>query len=167
ISLEQVRSAIAGANAQSPLGVVDGSAVAETIGINDQLRRAPDYKTLVVKSSNGNIVRLSDIATVEQSTRNSRSAAWFNKQPSVLLIITKQGDANVIETVDNIRTLIPEIKRWIPADIDVSILSDRTGTIRASVTDMQWQLAGTIALVMQVVFLFLGRADQSLAAGCT
>src|SRR4051794_7114887 len=167
VSLEQVRSAIAGANAQSPLGVVDGSETAETIGVNDQLRRAPDYKTLIVKSSNGNIVRLSDIATVEQSTRNSRSAAWFNKQPSVLLIITKQGDANVIETADNIRALIPEIKRWIPADIDVSILSDRTTTIRASVADMQLTLVGTIALVMLVVFLFLRRATPTLAAGIT
>jgi multidrug efflux pump len=167
ISLEDVRTAIAGANAQSPLGVVDGSALAETLGTNDQLRRAPDYRTLVVKSNNGNIVRLSDIASVEQSTRNSRSAAWFNKQPSVLLIITKQGDANVIETVDNIRELIPEIKRWIPADIDFSILSDRTGTIRASVGDMQLTLAGTIGMVMLVVFLFLRRATPTAAAGIT
>src|SRR4051794_17498223 len=167
ISLEQVRTAIASANAQSPLGVVDGSDVAETIGTNDQLRRAPDYKTLVVKTNNGNVVRLSDIASVEQSTRNSRSAAWFNRQPSVLLIITKQGDANVIETVDNVRALIPEIKRWIPNDIDVSILSDRTGTIRASVADMQLTLAGTIGLVMLVVFLFLRRATPTIAAGVT
>ena len=167
ISLEQVRTAIAGANAQSPLGVLDGGELAETIGTNDQLRSAPDYKTLVVKTENGNIVRLSDIASVEQSTRNSRSAAWFNRQPAVLLIITKQGDANVIETVDHIRELIPEIKRWIPADIDISILSDRTGTIRASVADMQLTLAGTIALVMLVVFLFLRRAAPTLAAGIT
>jgi multidrug efflux pump len=167
ISLEQVRTAIAGANAQSPLGVLDGSDLSDTIGINDQLRRVPDYRTLVVKSANGNIVRLSDIATVEQSTRNSRSAAWFNRQPSVLLIITKQGDANVIDTVDQIRALIPEIKRWIPSDIDISILSDRTGTIRASVADMQLTLAGTIALVMLVVFLFLRRSAPTIAAGVT
>src|SRR5882724_9246013 len=167
ISLEQVRTAIAGANAQSPLGVLDGGDLSNTVGVNDQLRSVPDYKTLVVKTSNGNIVRLSDIATVEQSTRNSRSAAWFNRQPSFLLIITKQGDANVIDTVDNIRALIPEIKRWIPSDIDVSILSDRTGTIRASVADMQLTLAGTIGLVMLVVFLFLRRATPTIAAGVT
>ena len=167
ISLEQVRTAIAAANAQSPLGVLDGSDLAETIGINDQLRRVPDYRDVMVKSSNGTMVRLSDIATVEQSTRNTRSAAWFNRQPSVLLIITKQGDANVIETVDNIKALIPEIKRWIPADIDISILSDRTGTIRASVHDMQLTLVGTIALVMLVVFLFLRRTAPTIAAGVT
>ncbi len=167
ISLEQVRTAIAGANAQSPLGVLDGQALSETIGTNDQLRNAPDYKTLVVKSANGTIVRLSDIASVEQSTRNSRSAAWFNRDPSVLIIITKQGDANVIDTVDNIRALIPELKRWIPAGIDISILSDRTTTIRASVLDMQLTLVGTIALVMLVVFLFLRRATPTMAAGVT
>jgi multidrug efflux pump len=167
IALEDVRSAIAGANAQSPLGVLDGSNLAETIGTNDQLRRAPDYKNVIVKVSNGNVVRLSDIATVEEGTRNSRSAAWFNNQPAVLIIITKQGDANVIETVDRIRDLIPEIKRWIPADIDISILSDRTGTIRASVADMQLTLVGTIALVMLVVFLFLRRVASTLAAGIT
>jgi hydrophobe/amphiphile efflux-1 (HAE1) family protein len=167
ISLEQVRTAIAGANAQSPLGVLDGRTLSETIGTNDQLRNAPDYKTLVVKSANGTIVRLSDIASVEQSTRNSRSAAWFNRDPSVLIIITKQGDANVIDTVDNIRALIPELKRWIPAGIDISILSDRTTTIRASVLDMQLTLVGTIALVMLVVFLFLRRATPTMAAGVT
>src|SRR5689334_425275 len=167
ISLEQVRSAIAAANAQSPIGVLDGSDLAQTLGTNDQLRRAPDYRDVIVKSSNGTVVRLSDVATVDQSTRNTRSAAWFNKQPSVLLIITKQGDANVIETVDNIKALIPEIKRWIPADIDFSILSDRTGTIRASVHDMQLTLLGTITMVMLVVFLFLRRATPTLAAGIT
>src|SRR3954462_13531427 len=167
ISLEQVRTAIAAANAQSPIGVLDGSGLSETLGTNDQLRRAPDYRDVIVKSSNGTVVRLSDIATVDQSTRNTRSAAWFNKQPSVLLIITKQGDANVIETVDNIKALIPEIKRWIPADVDFSILSDRTGTIRASVRDMQLTLLGTIAMVMLVVFLFLRRATPTLAAGVT
>ena len=85
----------------------------------------------------------------------------------MLLIITKQGDANVIDTVDHIRELIPEIKRWIPADIDFSILSDRTGTIRASVHDMQLTLAGTVGMVMLVVFLFLRRATPTLAAGIT
>ena len=99
--------------------------------------------------------------------RNSRSAAWFNGQPSVLLIITKQADANVIETVDRIRELMPELKRWIPADIDISVLSDRTQTIRASVLDMQFTLVATIVLVMLVVFLFLRRMAATIAAGVT
>ena len=168
ISLEQVRTAIAGANAQSPLGVLDGSDLSETH--RHQRSAAPRAR---LQDAGGQEQRTATSCgsptsrRVEQSTRNSRSAAWFNRQPSVLLIITKQGDANVIETVDNIRALIPEIKRWIPADIDISILSDRTGTIRASVADMQLTLAGTIALVMLVVFLFLRRATPTIAAGVT
>ena len=121
----------------------------------------------MVKAANGNVVRLGAIATVEPGVRNSRSAAWFNLQPSVLLVITKQADANVIDTVDRIRELLPELKRWIPADIEISILSDRTTTIRASVLDMQLTLLATIALVMMVVFLFLRRLAATVAAGVT
>ena len=99
--------------------------------------------------------------------RNSRSFGWYNGQPSVLLVITKAADSNVIETVDRIRALIPEIKRWIPADIDISVLSDRTGQIRASVGDMQLTLLATIVLVMLVVFVFLRRAAATIAAGVT
>src|SRR5439155_22546146 len=102
---------------------------------------------IVIKSANGNVARLSDVATVEQSNRNSRAAAMFNAQPAILLIITKQRDANVIETVDQIKALIPEIKRWIPIGIDISILSDRTGTIRASIFDMQVALGLSVLLV--------------------
>ena len=91
------------------------------------------------------MVRLGAIADVEQGVRNSRSAAWFDLQPSVLLVITKQADANVIDTVDRIYELLPELKRWIPADIEISVLSDRTQTIRASVHDMQLTLLATVA----------------------
>src|ERR1041384_1242636 len=124
--------------------------IAQVSGVADVTVSGAEQPAARVRVNPGNIVRLSDIASVEQGTRNSRSAAWFNRDPAVLIIITKQGDANVIDTVDQIRALIPEIKRWIPSDIDISILSDRTGTIRASVADMQLTLAGTIALVMHV-----------------
>src|SRR5215211_2704623 len=167
ISLEDVRQAIVGANSVGPLGVFDGAERAETIATNDQLRTVAAYRPIVIKTVNGNVVRLTDIAAVEQGTRNSRSAAWFNRQPAVLLIITKQGDANVIETVDRIKELLPELKRWIPAGIDISILSDRTSTIRASVKDMQLTLAATIGLVMLVVFVFLRRITATIAAGVT
>ena len=95
------------------------------------------------EAANGTVVRLSAVASIEQGVRNSRSAGWFNGQPSVLLVITKQADANVIETVDRIHELLPELKRWIPAGIDISVLSDRTSTIRASVSDMQLTLLAT------------------------
>ena len=167
LSIEDVRSVIANANAMGPMGTFDGSNLAETIGTNDQLRTANDYKTLVVKTSEGAVVRLTDIASIEAGTRNTRSAAWFNAQPSVLLIITKQGDANVIETVDKVLALVPELQKWIPAGIDVTVLSDRTRTIRASVHDMQFTLALTVVLVMLVVLVFLRRGAATLAAGIT
>jgi hydrophobe/amphiphile efflux-1 (HAE1) family protein len=167
VSLEDVRNAISNANAASALGTFDGPNLAHTIGSNDQLRTVAEYNNLVVKSSNGTVVRLGGIADVELGVRNSRSAAWFNLQPSVLLVVTKQGDANVIDTVDRIYDMLPELKRWIPADIQISVLSDRTTTIRASVRDMQWTLLATVALVMLVVFLFLRRAAATIAAGVT
>src|SRR5262245_33822194 len=167
VSLEDVRLAIANANSTTPLGNFDGPNLSHSIATNDQLRDARDYESIVVKTANGNVVRLGAIAKIEQSVRNTRSAAWFNLQPSVLLVVTKQADANVIETVDRIREILPEIKRWIPADIDISVLSDRTQTIRASVFDMQLTLLATIALVMMVVFVFLRRAAATVAAGIT
>src|SRR3954470_6389839 len=167
VSLEDVRSAISNANAASALGTFDGPDLAHTIGSNDQLRTVPEYKNLVVKSANGTVVRLGAIADIELGVRNSRSAAWFNLQPSVLLVVTKQGDANVIDTVDRIYDMLPELKRWIPADIQISVLSDRTTTIRASIRDTQWTLLATIVLVMLVVFLFLRRVAATLAAGVT
>ena len=167
LSMEDVRSAVVNANATGPLGNFDGSERSQMITINEQMRAVSQYESLVVKVANGNVVRLSAIASVEQSVRNSRSAAWFNAQPSVLLVVTKQVNANVIETVDQIRDLLPELKRWIPADIEFSILSDRTQTIRASVRDMQLTLAATVMLVMLVVFVFLRRTAATIAAGIT
>jgi multidrug efflux pump len=167
ISLEDVRAAIVNANSLVPLGSFDGERQVEAIASNEQLRTPTGYREIVIRSQNGNIVRLGDIATVDVGTRNSRAAAWFNRQPAILLNITKQNDANVIETVDQIRALIPELKQWIPAGIEISVLSDRTGTIRASVLDMQYTLLATILLVMLVVFLFLRRATATIAAGIT
>ena len=165
IASEDVRLAIVNANAIGPVGNFDGSSLGETIATNPQMRTAAQYRDIIIKSANGNSVRLSDVADVTDATRNSRQAAWFNKQPAVLIIITKQQDANVIETVDRVKALLPELKQVIPAGIDISILSDRTGTIRASVEDMQWTLAATAILVMFVVFVFLRRATPTFAAG--
>jgi hydrophobe/amphiphile efflux-1 (HAE1) family protein len=167
LSVEDVRLAIANANALAPLGIIDGERQAIALESNAQLRTLEDYRNIVIKMTNGNVVRLSDVATVEQSNRNSRAAAMFNAQPAILLIITKQRDANVIDTVDGIKELLPEIRRWIPPGIDISILSDRTGTIRASVFDMQVTLGLSVVLVMLVVYVFLRRPTPTLAAGIT
>ena len=109
IALDDVRTAIVNTNAQGPLGEFNG-ARAETIATNDQLRTVADYKNLVIKAKNGNVVKLPDIATIIEGTRNTQSAAWFNLQPAILLFVTKQANANVIDTVDQVRALLPEIK---------------------------------------------------------
>ena len=167
VSMEQVRTAIANSNAVGPLGSFDGPQRGTTIGINNQLKNANQYDPVVVKTVNGTVIRLSNVATIRASVRNSRSAGWYNLKPSVLLIITKQGDANVIDTVDRIYKVLPEIRKWVPAGVDISVLADLTGTIHASVDDMQLTLLASILLVMLVVALFLRRTAATLAAGIT
>ncbi|MGC2781982.1 MAG: efflux RND transporter permease subunit [Bradyrhizobium sp.] len=165
ISTDDVRTAIINANPIGPVGIFEGGRQSETIAINRQMRTAAEFRDILIKSNNGSFVRLSDVADVEDSVRNVRSIAWFNKQPAVLIQIAKQGDANVIETVDRVKALIPELKAWIPVGIEISTLVDRTGTIRASVEDMQWTLLATAVLVMVVVFVFLRRLVPTVAAG--
>jgi multidrug efflux pump len=165
IATDAVRLAIVNANPLGPVGTFDGDRQSETISVNRQMRTAAEFRNIVVKSENGNTLRLSDVATIQDATRSSRTIAWFNKQPAVLIQITKQGDANVIETVDRVKALLPELRQWIPADIDISVLTDRTGTIRASVGHMEWTLAATAVLVMIVVFVFLRRGVPTIAAG--
>jgi multidrug efflux pump len=165
IATDDVRTAIINANPLGPVGIFNGGRQSETLSINPQMRTAAQFREIIVKSAGGNFLRLSDIATVRDATRNSRSIAWFNKQPAVLLLITKQGDANVIDTVDRVKALLPELKQWIPAGIEISTLTDRTGTIRASVDDMEWTLGATALLVMLVVFVFLRRLTPTIAAG--
>jgi multidrug efflux pump len=167
LSLEEVRSAIEGANAVAPVGAVEGRTQEITLDTNEQLRKPEDYGAIVLKTSAGNVVRLANVATIEHGTRNTRSAAMFDRQPAVLLIIRKQPEANVIDTVDAVKALIPDLQRWIPTGIDITVLSDRTATIRASVHDMQATLGISILLVMLVVFLFLRRLTATVAAGVT
>jgi multidrug efflux pump len=165
ISSDAVRAAIVNANSIAPVGAFEGGRQSETIATNRQMRTAQEFRDIVVRNANGNVVRLSDIAEVDDAVRNTRSVAWFNKEPSVLLTITKQADANVIDTVDRVKELLPELKQWVPAGVDFTIFSDRTGTIRASVLDMQFTLIAAAALVMMVVFVFLRRLTPTIAAG--
>ena len=167
LSLEAVRSAVAAANTQSPLGAFNGNDQGITIETNGQLSTPEEYRRIVVRSQNGTIVRLGDIAVVERGTRNTRAAGSYNGLPAVTLQITKQPDANVVETVDRVKEILPELRRWVPAAIDIQVMSDRTATIRSSLADMQVTLFETILLVMLVVFVFLRRATPTLAAGVT
>ena len=165
IASDDVRNAIVNANAIGPVGAFNGPVLGETLAANPQMRTAAQFRDIVIKAANGNFVKLSDVAAVLDATRNSRSIAWFNKQPAVLILITKQQDANVIDTVDRVKALLPELKQWIPGGVEISILSDRTGTIRANVEDMEWTLGATAVLVMLVVFVFVRRMTPTIAVG--
>ena len=167
LSTEDVRTAIANSNAIGAVGEFDGNERTIAIGTNPQLDLVPQYHAIIVRSANGAVVRLSSVASVQPGVRDSRAAGWFNRQPSVLLIINKQSTANVIETVDRIHKLLPELTRWISPAIDISVVTDRTQTIRASVRDMQLTLVATVTLVMLVVFVFLRRTAATIAAGVT
>jgi multidrug efflux pump len=167
VGIDDVRNAIVTANALGPLGAFDGSGRTTTIGTNAQLHLPVDYQPIVVKTANGNSVPLSSIASIAPGVRNVLSAAWFNHQPSELLIVTKQANANVIETVNRVHAVLAGLKDWIPADLEISVLSDNSTTIRASVHDMQVSLGAAVGLVMLIVFLFLRRGAPTIAAGIT
>lgn len=167
ISIDAVRAAIVGTNGPGALGAFDGPAGSETIAMEDQLKRPDDYRNLVIRQKNGAVVHLGDVADVSASVRDLRTAAWYNGKSAVIVQIAKKPDANVIETVETIKALLPSINQWIPAGIDIHVFVDRTSTIRGSVHEIQKALLISIALVIAVVFVFLRRARPTLAAGIT
>ena len=167
LGLDQVASAIANANVQSPTGAFNGDGQGVTIATDDQLNTPEDYRSVVVASKNGAVVRLGDVAKVERSVLNRLTAGWYNGKPAVILVIFKQPGCNVIETVDSIKALLPKLQEWVPQGIDIAVLSDRTQTIRSSIADIQRTLSISVCLVMAVVFLFLRRLSPVVAAGIT
>jgi len=167
LGVDAVANALTTANAHSAVGVLAGATQEITISTTDQLSTAQDYRNIVIASRAGAIVKLGDVAKVELGVRNRMSAGWFNGKPAVLIIVTKQPNANVIETVDHIKALMPQMQQWIPAGIKINVLSDRTQTIRASIHDIQFTLAISVMLVMIVVFIFLRKATPVIAAGIT
>ncbi len=167
LSAQDAYVAIRNTNVNGALGGFQGPDRAETIGLNNQLRKAVEYRSLVLKSVNGAVVRLSDVASVVDGVANSRLAAWFGQKPAILLTLTKSVDANVIDTVESVKAILPLLQSWIPSDIQLTILTDRTATIRASVDDIQKTLLITVALVLLVVLLFMRRAVPTIAAGVT
>jgi multidrug efflux pump len=160
IGLEDVRAAISAANANSPKGALEESGRHFQIYTNDQARHAADYQNLIVAYRDSAPVRLSDVAQVTDSVEDLRNQGSFNGKPSVLLVLSKQPAANVVETVDRIKALLPQLRASIPGSIDLAIASDRTTTIRSSLRDVERSLCISVMLVILVVFLFLrnGRA---------
>jgi multidrug efflux pump len=162
INLEDMRTAVQQASVNQAKGNFDGPKQAYQINANDQLLSSKDYRSLVIAYRNGAPVILSSVANVIDDVENSKLAAWMNQSPAVIVNIQRQPGANIIQVVDRIKTLLPQLKANLPASIDVSILTDRTTTIRASVRDVQFEMMLTIALVVLAIFLFLRNVSATI-----
>ena len=155
VSLETVRTAIAGANSTRPKGLLENDTYRWQITANDQLWKAADYRPLIVAWRNGAPLRLSEVAQVEDSVEDTFNIGYFNTQQAVLVLVRSQAKANIIQTVDQIRADLPVLRAMLPADVTVSVAQDRTPSIRASVLEAEKTLLIAIALVMMVVLVFL------------
>ncbi|WP_311880847.1 MULTISPECIES: MdtB/MuxB family multidrug efflux RND transporter permease subunit [unclassified Pseudomonas] len=162
LNLSDVRTLIGASNVNQPKGNFDGPTRVSMLDANDQLTSPEDYANLILAYKNGAPLRLKDVAEIVDGAENERLAAWANQNQAVLLNIQRQPGANVIEVVDRIKALLPSITDNLPAGLDVTVLTDRTQTIRASVTDVQHELLIAIALVVMVTFLFLRRASATI-----
>jgi multidrug efflux pump len=162
IGLEDVRAALASANANSPKGAIEEGAHRYQLYTNDQASHASEFRPLVVAYRNGSAVRLSDVADVEDSVQDLRNEGQANGQPSVLVILSRQPGANIIDTVDQVKAELPQLQAALPSDVNLTIVSDRSGTIRASLRDTKWTLLLAVALVTLVVFLALGDLRAAL-----
>ncbi|MDR6768521.1 multidrug efflux pump [Acidovorax delafieldii] len=167
LTLEDVRTSIAAANVKQAKGGFDGPARASTIDANDQLQSAAEYRDLIIAFKNGAPVRLKDVAETVDDAENTRLAAWAGTadtgaKPGVILNIRRQPGANVIDTVDRIKALLPQLQSTLPASLDVQVLTDRTVTVRASVRDMQVELGLAVLLVVAVIFVFLRSPSATL-----
>jgi HAE1 family hydrophobic/amphiphilic exporter-1 len=155
ISLEDVRTVLGQANVDLPKGTLNSPRQTYTLNTNDQLFKPDQYADLIVAYSNGSPVRVRDIGRAISAGENELISAWYNKQRAILLAIQRQPGANVIETVNRIKAMMPVLQASIPPAVKISVISDRTQTIRASVEDVQFTLLLTVALVVMVIFLFL------------
>jgi len=155
LGLEDIRASLASANVDQAKGNFESDHQIFTIGANDQIMSSADYKKIIVAYRKAAPVRLSDVASVVDDVENANQAAWMNNQPAVIVNIQRQPGANIIAVVDRIKALLPQLRASLPTSVDLSILTDRTTTIRASVTDVQFELMLTIALVVMVMFIFL------------
>jgi multidrug efflux pump len=157
LTMEDVRSALTQANVNAPKGTLNGKTQSYSIGTNDQLATAAEYKNSIISYKDTAPVRLSDVARVVDGVENDQLAAWANGKPAVLLDVRRQPGANIVQTVEQIRQVLPELRSALPADVHLDVFADRTVTIRASVHDVEFTLLLTIFLVVGVIFVFLRR----------
>jgi multidrug efflux pump len=162
IGLEDVRAALASANANSPKGTIDADGTRFQLYTNDQARTAAEFAPLVIAYRNGAAVRLSDVAEVLDSVQDLRNDGLADGEPSVLVILQRQPGANIIDTVDQVKAELPQLQASLPTDVNVTVVSDRSQTIRASLTDTKWTLLLAVVLVTIVVFAALGDVRAAL-----
>ena len=162
LNLQALRAAVAGANVNQPKGNFDGPERSFMLDANDQLRSPEAYRDLIIAYRDGAPLRLSDVAEVVDGAENRRLSAWANEMPAVLVNIQRQPGANVIDVVDRIERLLPQLTATLPSTLDVAVISNRTETIRASVRDVQHELIFAVALVVMVTFLFLRNVPATL-----
>jgi multidrug efflux pump len=155
IAIDDIRTDIANENVNTPKGNFDGPSRNTTINDNDQIQTVQEYRDLILAYKNGNPIHLSDVATVINGAENNELAAWANRTPSIILNVQRQPGSNVIAVVDGIKALLPKLERTLPSSVEVSLLSDQTVTIRASVADVEFELGLAVALVVLVIFIFL------------
>ncbi|MBI1777969.1 MAG: MdtB/MuxB family multidrug efflux RND transporter permease subunit [Proteobacteria bacterium] len=162
LNIDDLRTTIGTANVNLPKGNFDGPALAYSINANDQVQSPETYRSLVIAYKDGSPVRLSDVASVVDSAENTKLGAWMNTSPAVVLSVRRQPGANVIEVVDRIQALLPQLQSSLPAAVDLAIVSDRTTTIRASVRDVEIELTLAVVLVVLVIFLFLRNVPATI-----
>jgi multidrug efflux pump len=162
LTSETIRTAITNANVNSAKGSLDGPARAVTLSANDQMQSAEDYRKLIIAYQNGAPVRLGDVATIEQGAENSWLGAWANHQQAIVMNVQRQPGANIINTADSIRQMLPQLTESLPKSVTVKVLSDRTTNIRASVNDTQFELMLAIALVVMIIYLFLRNVPATI-----
>ena len=162
LSLEDLRSGLATANTDQAKGNIDGPSQSYSIGANDQIYSGADYKPLIIAYRNGAPVRLQDVATVIDGVENAQQAAWMDTTPAVIMNVQRQPGANIINVVNSIEKLLPQLKATLPPTVQVRVLTDRTITIRASVKDVEFELLLTILLVILVIFLFLRHLSATI-----
>jgi multidrug efflux pump len=165
IALDDIRTAVVGANVAGPKGALDGMHQSYTIAANDQITAASTYQDIVVAFRNGAPVKISDVADVVDGLENTKVGAWYRGQPSIVVDVQRQPGANVIETVQRVHAELPRLRRAMPAGVDLTIVNDRTNTIRASIHDVQFTLVLSVALVVLVVLIFLRTIRATIIAG--
>ncbi|AYA05778.1 multidrug transporter subunit MdtC [Rahnella aquatilis] len=162
LSMETINTLIGNSNVNGSKGGFDGPHHSITIDANDQLRTAAEYGNLIVNYENGAALRLRDVATLSEAAENQYLSAWANKQPAIIISVQRQPGANVIQVVDAIKAQLPKLQEALPESVKISVISDRTQTIRASISDVQFELLLSIALVVMVTFLFLRNVAATL-----